>query len=152
MLGYVREQIGNGQGRISAREMETLCLSSVPILCSLASELSLTQDKQTANFGLVLVFLIDVFVFTANHKKKPKQTKPEKRGTDGEKGREFPANLLFLVTLSQGGSVRASALGCVLVSASSASLGQPWHLFHQALSRNCPNFPDRHARCCQISS
>lgn len=83
---------------------------------------------------------------------KPKQTTSEKRGSDGEKGREFPVNLLFVATLSQGGSVGASALGCVLVSASSASLGQLWHLFHQALSRNCPNFPDRHSRCCQISS
>lgn len=82
-----------------------------------------------------------------NHKKK-QQT--EKRGTDRKKRRGFPVNLLFLATSSQG--VGASALGCVLVSASSAPPRQPWHLFHEALSRNCPNFPDRHGRCCQIPS
>lgn len=57
MLGYVREQIGNDQERISARGMETSRLSSAPVSHSLASELSLTQDKQAASFaGLVLVF------------------------------------------------------------------------------------------------
>lgn len=57
VLGYVREQMGNGQERISTRGMGTLCLSSAPGLCSLALELSLAQDKQAAGFaGLVLVF------------------------------------------------------------------------------------------------
>lgn len=132
--------MGNDQGRISTRGMETSCLSSVSILSSLASELSLTQDKQTAGFaGLLLVFLIDVFVFTANHKrkKKPTQNRTEKRGTGGEKGRELPVNLLFLATLSQGGSVGASALGCVLVSASSASLA----CLSSSTEQELPKFP-----------
>lgn len=74
MLGYVGEQTGNDQERISMRGMETSCFSSAPVLCSLASELSPAQDKQAAGFaGLVLVFLIDVFVFTTNHKNPNKQ-------------------------------------------------------------------------------
>lgn len=147
MLGYIREQIGNDQERISARGMETSCLSSAPISGSLASELSLTQDKQAASFaGLVLVFLIDVFVFAANHRKTW-----EKSHWRGE-GEGIPSESPVSCHLVPGWGVAAFALGCVLVSASSASLGQPWHLFHQVLSRNCPNFPDRRARCCQISS
>lgn len=91
-------------------------------------------------------FLIDVFVFAANHKKTW-----EKSHWWGE-GEGIPSESPVSCYLVPGWSVAAFALGCVLVSAISASLGQPWHLFHQVLSRNCPNFPDRRARCCQISS
>lgn len=148
MLGYVREQIGNGQERISTRGMEIFCLSSAPILCSLALELSLTQGKQAAGFaGLVLGFFN--WCFCVYHQ--PQKITWEKRHW-WEEGEGIPSASPVSCHLVPGWQCGSICPGCVLVSASSASLGQPWHLFHQALSRNCPNFPDRRARCCQTSS
>lgn len=123
-----------------------LVLSSAPVSHSLASGLSLTQDKQTAGSAALICFPIDELLFDANHKK------ILKKSCDGE-GQGTPRNIFCPCHIIPGwallGSICLGVCPCHYQPYTSRAALAP---LSSGPSNKCPTFSDRCERCCQIVS